>query len=133
MPTVQRKVYKANPFERKILQTIFLYATLPLVIVILIFFALFSDLIYSYIQSDLGHHFLDRFWVLVAYIALYYIIFARMVFRFANRLAGAYPRIIREIDEILSGKRPQGHIRLRQGDYSQDLIEQINRLIDKFR
>ncbi len=133
MAKTKRNIYKVNTLERKILKTIFLYASFPMIVVILVFFALFSDLIYFYIRSDLGSHFMDRFWVLAAFLCLYYVIFTRMVFRFANRLAGAYPRVIREVDEILKGTRPRGHIKLRKGDYSHELIEQINRLIDKFR
>lgn len=126
----KRSLYKPTLYERKILGVIFLFATVPAVLVIVFFFALFSDLIYSYIRSGLAGHFLDRFLVVGTLLILYYIILARVVFRFTNRLAGAYQRLLRELDEIIAGTR-KAHFHLRKDDYAQELITRINKLIDR--
>ncbi len=126
----KRNLYKPTEYERKILKVIFLFATVPVIFVIFFFFALFSDLIYTYLQSGLAGHFLDRFLILAALITLYYIIFARMVFRFTNRLAGAYQRLLKEMDAMISGAR-KSPLHLRKGDYAQELIDRINKLLDK--
>lgn len=131
MTQQRRRLYKPTVYERKILKTIFLFATVPMVLVIILFFALFSDLIYTYIQSDLGGDFLDRFLLLVLLVLIYYAILARLVFRFTNRLAGAYQRLLRELDKIIAGAHPS-HLHLRKGDYAQELINRINQLIDRF-
>ncbi len=130
MNSSKRNLFKPNSYEQKILTVIFLFATVPVILVIVFFFALFSDLIYSYIGSGMAGHFLDRFLILAVLIILYYAIFSRMVFRFTNRLAGAYQRLLREIDEIIAGTRTAS-LHLRKDDYAQDLIDRINRLIEK--
>jgi CBS domain containing-hemolysin-like protein len=126
----KRNIYKPNKYERKILITIFLYATIPMFVVILLFFGLFSDLIYTYIGSGLAEHFINRLLILVVLIFFYYLIFSRMVFRFTNRLAGAYQRLLGELDKIITGTATH-HLHLRKDDYGQELIDRINKLIDK--
>lgn len=131
MASKKRNLYNPTKYEKKVLLTIFLFATVPVLLVIVFFFALFSDIIYSYIGSGLADHFLDRFLILALLIFLYYILFTRMVFRFTNRLAGAYERLLRELDEIIEGTR-KAHLHLRKDDYAQELIARVNKLIDKF-
>lgn len=126
----KRNIYQFNVYERKILKIIFLFATFPVLIVILFFFGLFSDLIYTYIRSDVATDFVDRFLLLVALLVLYYLFFSRILFGFVHRLAGAYQRILRELDEIIAGTK-KSHLHLRKGDYAQELIDRINQLINK--
>lgn len=125
----KRSIKNANPCERRILRAIFLFAALPVILILLLFYGLFSDLIYTYIETDLSGRFLDRFIMLSALILFYYIIFARMVFRFVNRIFGPYNRILRELDQIISGesRRP---LRLRENDYAKELVDRINKLIE---
>ncbi|HQO58710.1 MAG TPA: hypothetical protein PLT76_08345 [Candidatus Omnitrophota bacterium] len=124
----QRSVFNKNPHEKRILQVVFLLSTIPVFLIILLFFALFSDLIYTYIHTDLGQHFLDRVFMLCALILLYYIIFARLIFRLVHRMFGAYERIIRELDSMLAGGE-RHTIHLRKNDFGQDIVERINKLI----
>jgi hypothetical protein len=131
MTQQRRRIYSPTVYERKILKILFLFATAPVALIIALFFALFSDLIYTYIQSDLGGDFLDRFLFLVILILIYYAVWTRLVFRFANRLAGAYQRLLNELDKIIDGA-PPSPLHLRKGDYAQELINRINQLIDKF-
>lgn len=126
----KRNIYQLNVYERKILKVIFLFAALPVFLVILFFFGLFSDLIYTYIQTDVAKDFIDRFLLLAALLVLYYLFFMRLLFGFVHRLAGAYQRILRELDEIIAGTK-RAHLYLRKDDYSKELIDRINQLIDR--
>lgn len=130
MTKKKRSVFNTNIFERRILKTIFLFATLPVFLVILLFFALFSDLIYAYIGSDRAALFINRFIMFAGLLFLYYVIFANMVFQFTNRIAGAYQRLLNELDKIISGTS-KNRLHLRKGDYATELINRINQLINK--
>ena len=127
----QRKPFSVNIFEAKILKIILISAGIPVFLVVGFFYSMFSDLVYTYINSGLAQHFLDQFFILSLILIVYYFLFvAILAYRFAHRLVGAFPRIIRELDEKISGKSKE-HIRLRKDDYAKELIDRVNKLIDK--
>ena len=130
MNSSHRSIKNANPYEKTVLKAIFIFSAFPVLLILLLFYGLFSDLIYTYISSELGNTFMDRFLLFVNLILIYYVIFARMVFRFVNRIFGPYSRILKELDDILAGERHQ-LLFLRKDDYGQELIDRINALIEK--
>ena len=127
-PCSQRSVFNKNPYEKKILQVVFLLSVLPMMLIIALFLALFSDLIYNYLHTDLSQHFMDRVLMFSALISLYYIIFVRIVFGFIHRMFGCYARILRELDRILAGGE-RNPLHLRKNDFGQDILLRINKLI----
>ena len=126
----KRNIYNVNPYEKKILHAIFIYATLPILFIITIFYFIFSDLIYEYAASGLTQRFPQQFLILAGLIVLYYLIFARFVFQHVNRLAGFYPRILKELDKVIEGASTQD-FHLREGDYAKELVDRINKIIHK--
>jgi H+/Cl- antiporter ClcA len=127
-----RRPFSLNQYERKILNIVFLAAGIPVFLVIGFFYCMFSDLVYTYLNTGLAGHFLDQFLVLSLILILYYFLFVAIVaYSFAHRLVGALPRVIRELDQKIAGKS-KSHIQVRKDDYVKELIDRINMLIDKF-
>jgi len=126
----QRKLYQSNAYEKKLLKTIFIYASIPLIFIILFYYVLLYDLINAYIQSGLADNLLPQFIILSSVICIYYLILYKLVYRFVNRLAGFYPRILRQLDDIIN-TNAHAHLKLRDDDYGQELMDRINQLIDK--
>lgn len=126
-----RSPFSTSPFERKILAVIFLSVGIPVTIVLLFLYSMFSDLIYTYLSLEKESNFLHQFLRLSVIILVYYFIFVGVIaYGFIHKLIGAFPRLLRELDERIQGKS-KTHIHLRQGDYGQKLIDRINSLIDK--
>ena len=131
MNKIYRRPFSTNPYEKKILNIVFLSAGMPVLIVVGVFYCLFSDLVYTYLNSGMADHFLYQFLILSIIILLYYFLFVGIIaYRFIHRLVGAFPRVLRELDERIAGKS-RAHIHLRQGDYARELVNRINALIDK--
>ncbi len=128
--TSQRNILNKNPYERKVLKMIFLFAALPVILIFFLFWGLFSDLIYTYIHTDLSQHFMDRVLIFSALILFYYILFARFVFSFVHRTFGSYERILQELDNIISNKEKKP-LHLRKNDFGQGMILRINKLIQE--
>lgn len=123
--------FSTSPFEQKILAVIFLSAGIPVTIVLLFLYSMFSDLIYVYLTLERGRYFFNQFLFLSAVLLAYYFAFVGIVaYGFIHRLVGALPRVLRELDERIQGKS-KSHIHVRKGDYIQKLIDRINALIDK--
>jgi len=123
--------FAMNPYERRILSVIFLSASLPVFLVVGFFYCLFSDIIYTYLQSDMADESVRQFLELTILILLYYFFFVWILgYHFVHKLVGAFPRIFRELDEKISGKL-KAPIHLRKGDFGKDLIKRINSLADK--
>ena len=131
MEKKDRKLFSANEYERGILQLVFLSAGIPVLVVVGFFYCLFSDLVYAYLNSGLADHFLSQFLILSLIILLYYFLFVGIIaYNFVHRLVGAFPRVLRELDERIN-TNVRTHIRLRKGDYAKELVDRINALIDK--
>ena len=128
--TYQRSLFNKNPYEKKILQVVFLLSALPVILIILLFLALFSDLIYNYIHTDLSQHFMDRILMFSALILLYYIIFVRLIFGLVHRMFGAYERVLKELDAMIAGGKCHP-LHLRKNDFGQDILLRVNKLIQR--
>ena len=131
MGAAARRPFSTNVFERKLISYVVAIVSIPAFVVTLFFLALFSNVIYGYIQSGMADHFM-RYFVALAGVLLVSYFFSVLIasYYFVHRLFGSYPRILRELDEIIAGKA-RHRIRLRTGDYGVELIERINGLIDK--
>ena len=126
-----RKPFIVNQFETKILKIVFASAGIPVFIVIGLLYSMFSDLVYTYLNSGMASHFLDEFFILSCFLIVgYFICVGLIAYRFSHRLVGAFPRILRELDEVVSGGS-RNHIHIRKDDYAHELIERVNKLIDK--
>lgn len=53
-------------------------------------------------------------------------------YRITHTIVGPFDRIVREIDEVATGKK-EGHIIIRKKDKFWPLVEAINKLIDKIK
>ncbi|MDD4954196.1 MAG: hypothetical protein PHG40_04745 [Candidatus Omnitrophica bacterium] len=53
-----------------------------------------------------------------------------LAYRITFRILGPFDRIVRELEECVTGKK-QGHIIIRKGDKFKPLVDGINKLIDK--
>ena len=123
--------FATNRHERKILKMIFLSAGIPIIMVTGFYYSLFNDLICAYLRYDLASHFLKQFLILTIFVLISYFIFLGLFsYKFVHRFVGAYPRVLRELDETIEQKSKR-HITLRKGDYAKELIELINKLIDQ--
>ena len=122
--------FSANAYERKILKMIFLSAGIPIIAVAGFYYSLFNDLICAYLRYDLASHFLKQFLILTIFVLIFYFVFLGLIsYRVVHRFVGAYPRVLRELDETLHQKLKR-HIVLRKGDYAKELIDRVNKLID---
>ncbi len=131
MSVKDRRIFSINPYEKRMLLVVFLSASIPILVVIGFFYSMFSDLLYTYLNSGLADHFLAQFFLLSIIIIVYYFIFVGIIaYRFIHRLVGPFPRILRELDERISGKS-RSRIYLRQGDYAKELVNRLNALIEK--
>jgi len=131
MKKKERRPFSTNYLERKILKVVFLSSGIPVLIVVGFFYCLFSDLINIYLGSSMADNFLQKILNLSIIILLYYFLFVGILaYRFVHKLVGAFPRVLREMDEKIMGKS-QSPIRLRHGDYAKELITRINALIDR--
>ncbi len=131
MDKKSRNFLAINPFEKKILKIVLLSAVIPIFIVMGFFYCLFSDLVYSYLKSNMGDQFLRQFFTLTVVMLVYYFIFLGIVaYYFVHKIAGPLPRIFRELDRVIAGNS-RSHISLRRGDSLKELVSRINILIDK--
>ena len=131
MEKKNRKPFSTNPFERKILRVILLSAGVPVLAVAGFFYSMFSDLVCSYLNIGLAGHFLYQFLILTVFVLMFYFLFVGLIsYHFIHRIVGAFPRVIKELDEKIKGKS-KTHIYLRQKDFAKELIDRINALIDK--
>ena len=131
MQKIDRKIFKTNPYERRILKITFLSAGIPVFGVIGIYYYLYSDLLFNNLNNNMANQFLRQFLILSLFILAFYFLFVGIIaYNFSHKLAGAFPRILRELDERINTK-VRTHIRLRKGDYAKELIARINLLIDK--
>lgn len=126
-----RRPFSLNEFEGRILRIVLLSAGLPVLLVVGFFYCMFSDLIYTYLNTGLAQHFLDQFFILSLLLIMgYFLLVALLAYRFAHHLVGAFPRILREIDGCIAGKSKK-HIHVRKDDYGKELVDRVNQLIDK--
>lgn len=131
MDKKDRKLFSTNEYEKRILQIVFLAAGAPVFVVVGFFYCLFSDLVYTYLTSGMADRFLNQFLILSVIVLLYYFLLVGIIaYNFVHKLVGAFPRILRELDERVQGKT-KSHLRLRQGDYAKALVDRINALLDK--
>ena len=126
-----RKPFMINQFEGKILKIVFASAGIPVFIVIGFLYSMFSDLVFTYLNSGMASHFLGEFFVLSCLLIVgYFVCVGLIAYRFSHRLVGAFPRILKELDGVVAGSS-RNHIHIRKDDYAQELIERVNKLIDK--
>ena len=131
MGKMSRKLFSTNKFERKVLTIIMVSVSIPIFIVIAFFYMLFYDVIYGYLQSGLADHFIHRFLNMAIIILCSFFFGVGMLsYRLVHRLLGSFPRISRELDDIISGKH-KNKICLRDDDFGKELIDRVNVLIDK--
>lgn len=131
MKQKERIPFSTNPYEQKILKIVFISAGIPIFLVVGFLYCIFSDLIYNYLSSDIADQTLYQFFILLIIILVYYFLFVGIIaYRFAHRLAGTFPRLLTEIDEKIHGKS-RTLIRVRKDDYTKDLIERINTLVEQ--
>ncbi len=132
MSKQHRRIFSVNAFERKILSAILLSVFIPVILVAGVFYSSISNILAGYADSKdlfaLTDEFVKLFFTMLFLYSLA-IVFA--AYRLIHRLFGSFPRLLKELDEKISGKS-KGHIFLRQGDYGHEFIVRINRLIDKF-
>ncbi|MFA5060330.1 MAG: hypothetical protein WC676_06865 [Candidatus Omnitrophota bacterium] len=126
-----RKIFSINQFESRILRIVFISAIVPFLLITGFFYFMFYDLVHTYLKTGMATHFLKDFLIVAAiFLAYYFVLVGILAYRFVHKLLGAIPRILRELDERISGKS-KAHIHLRKGDYASEIIDRINTLIDK--
>ena len=126
-----RRIFTINPYERKMLLVVFFSASVPIVLVVGFFYSVFSDLLYTYMNSGLAGQFLRQFSIDSVIILVYYFLIVGIIaYRFIHKLVGPFPRILKELDEKIAGKS-RSLIYLRQGDYAKELVSRLNALIEK--
>ena len=127
----KRKPFQANPYEKKFMKIIFISAAIPFCVLMAIFYAMFHNLIYEYLNLSLLKNFIRQFTILAIIAFMYYFIFVGLIaYHYAHRMFGALPRVLREFDELLQGGRKRS-IKLRDKDFGKELVEKINVLIEK--
>ncbi len=128
----KRQLFAVGKYEKEIINTFFLFACISLIIAIGSLYWLYSFVADPAIgQSPLTAKNLEPVIILVIVALIYYfLIIGFLAYRKANKMVGSIPRIITEIDQILS-KNKKSRIFVRKGDYLQELIDRINALIDK--
>ena len=133
MNNQKRMPFATNSFERRILGVVFVSTLIPIILVMGFFYILLHDLIDAYLRIDLARHFLQQFIILsLIVLAYYFVLVAVISYRFVHRLFGAYPRILKELDQVLAGLSKR-RISLREGDYGRELIKRVNTLIERLR
>jgi len=126
-----RRYFSVGKFEAEIINTFFLFASIPLIIGVGSLYWIFSDLV----DPTLGREPIGKnveVFIIIGIIALIYYFIAVGIFAYrkANKLVGSIPRVIREIDEVLTGTK-KTPITLRTGDLLTELIDRINALIKR--
>ncbi|MFH1360789.1 MAG: hypothetical protein ABIJ41_07155 [Candidatus Omnitrophota bacterium] len=126
-----RRLFSRNEYENKILAIVFIAASFPVILVIAFFYCIFNDLVYNHLQTSIASQFLHQLMVLTVILLFFYFLFVGMLaYYFAHKLVGAFPRVIKEMDERIQGKT-KTHILVRRGDYIKDFVNRVNALIDK--
>ena len=131
-PNKKRRLFSVGKYEKEMLNTFFLFACIPLVIAIGSLYWLYSFVADPALtHSPLAVKNLEPVIILVIVVLIYYfLIIGFLAYRKANKMVGSIPRIIVEIDQILS-RTKKTRLFIRKGDYLQELIDRINALIDK--
>ena len=134
----RRKYFFANAMHREIFLLVFLATLVPMVFTaVSLFYLIFNitadqvgipeAIAYSIFPAARRVMTILCFVTPIAVIAV--LVFA---YKVTHRIVGPFDRVVRELDECISGRR-QGPIILRSGDKFQPLIDNINSLLDKLR
>jgi len=131
-----RKQFIANHLQLEVFLVVFTAALVPTVSMTLVIYYLFTGIEYQGIGDGGGmllfvrpeiHQFINAILLATPVLIIALLIFS---LKLTHSLVGPYDRIIRELDECLSGKR-KGKIILREGDKFDSLILRINRLLGR--
>jgi len=131
-----RKQFIANRLQLEVFLIVFTAALVPTVSMTLIIYYLFTGIEYQGIGDGGGmllfvrpeiHQFINAILIATPVLIIALLIFS---LKLTHSLVGPYNRIVRELDECLSGER-KGKIILRDGDKFDSLIERVNRLLER--
>ena len=122
----------ANRQQQQIIQLVFFTTIVPVVVTVAAVSYLFFDIATNLMMDGYQSIPIIKKIIIAAIIVLpcYIVILGIWSYKISNRLTGPLNRIYREVDEMLAGK-PKHHIQLRENDSLKDLVDRINRLIDK--
>ncbi|MDP1853184.1 MAG: hypothetical protein Q8L26_03115 [Candidatus Omnitrophota bacterium] len=131
----KRRIF-ANQLHKEVLLLVFLAAIIPVIIVSLCLYYL----IFNITASEIGIPEFIAYNIipaaqkvtLILLVSAPTIIFLILIFAYkvSHKIVGPFDRIIRELDEIIEGKK-KNHIALRKSDKFCPLVEKINKLLDK--
>ncbi len=134
---VPRRRIIANKFHFELIKLFVIACLVPAIIVALLFYYYLNTSVASTVLlsscapvSDVvsnAHIILIALFILTPVGVLSILFFTRKV---THTIVGPYDRILREIDDIIEGKK-KTPIQLRKGDKFQSLVDRINKLVDK--
>src|SRR3989344_749686 len=129
---VKRSIFRANKFQRPILNLIVTLAMLMLAMMVICIAFLYFDVATAiyYPERSVGT---VNGTIIVSLMVLPLILFLGIFWAYSisNRLIGPFERVIRELDEVISQNKKR-HISARPGDeLAGELLKRINTLIDR--
>ena len=129
---VKRSIFRANKFQRPILNLIVTLAMLMLAMMVICIAFLYFDVATAiyYPERSVGT---VKGTIIVSLMVLPLILFLGIFWAYSisNRLIGPFERVIRELDEVISQNKKR-HISARPGDeLAGELLKRINTLIDR--
>lgn len=140
MKTKNNKRYRtfANKLHREIYLTILIAALAPcFIITIVLYYVIFNVMAtQAAIPEAIAYNIIPSarkvslILILAAPAAVFVILL--VAYNITNKILGPYDRILRELDECVTGKK-LGHIVIRKKDKFKPLVDGINKLIDKCR
>lgn len=124
----RRNVFKsANRFQNRLMWLIFFTLSIPLSCIVFIF-------VWLALQGDVFQNEAEAIsfvcTVVLAVVPLAMTLIWIFAYFITNRTVGSLHRIIKELDLRIRGEK-KGPIPCREGDYTHELIEKINALIDQ--
>ncbi|MCK9614926.1 MAG: hypothetical protein M0R48_05405 [Candidatus Omnitrophica bacterium] len=134
----RRKKFFANPLHRQTFMLVFMAALVPATIVTICLYYLFygitsaevgfpEAIAYSIIPAARR---VTAILILTAPLALLIILI--FAYKITHRIVGPFDRIVYELDAHIKDRR-SGHIKIRKSDKFHELVEKINRLLDKIK
>ena len=125
-------ILHVNKYQKQILYPVFLACAFSSILTIFCFVFILVRMtnartIGPILMSDL-QNFMPWLMLIIAYTILFIVFWTYYI---SNKIVGPHERILRELDEVIEGKRP-GPIATRQGDEMfEQLLKRINALIEK--
>ncbi len=129
---IKRSIFRANKFQKPILNLIVTLAMLMLAMMVTCIAFLYYDVATAiyYPEKSIGA---IKGVVILSLMVLPLILFVGIfwAYRISNRLIGPFERVIRELDDVIAQNKKR-HVSARPGDeLAGELLKRINTLIDR--